>query len=126
MDNFRCLCPIAYTIAAMHGKQTDQDLYVDTNGCLIERVQLGGETVLVHYDELPDSDITTINGIPCTTALRTVIDIAPEVDASQLAQIVQDCLDRGLFSVEEALARVAEPDMLTRPGATMLRRTVIK
>ena len=110
----------------MHGKQTDQDLYVDTNGCLIERVQLGGETVLVHYDELPDSDITTINGIPCTTALRTVIDIAPEVDASQLAQIVQDCLDRGLFSVEEALARVAEPDMLTRPGATMLRRTVIK
>ena len=110
----------------MHGKQTDQDLYVDTNGCLTERVQLGGATVLVHYDELPDSDITTVNGIPCTTALRTVIDIAPEVDTTQLAQIVQDCLDRGLFSVGEALDRVAEPDMLTRPGAKMLGRTVIK
>jgi len=109
----------------MHGKQTGQDFYVDANGYLTERAQLGGETVLVRYDDIPDSDITTVNGIPCTTALRTVIDIAPEVGATQLAQIVQHCLDRGLFSVEEALARVAEPDMLTRAGAKLLRRTVV-
>src|SRR4051812_38294787 len=78
---------------------------------LTESVELDGQTVIVHYDDIPDSDVTTVHGIPCTTALRTVIDIAPEIDASELEQIVRHCLDRGLFSVNGAMARVAEPDM---------------
>jgi hypothetical protein len=77
--------------------------------------------VLVHYDDIPEKDITTVHGIPCTTALRTVIDIAPDLDRDQLRRAVQDCLDRQLFSVEEAKARLLEPDMLSRPGAHLLR-----
>jgi hypothetical protein len=98
------------------------DMYVDANGMLAERRWLGGQEVVVHYDDVPDKDITSVRGIPCTTALRTVIDIAPDLSAADLARAVQDCLDRGLFTVEEARARIAEPDMRQRRGAMLLLR----
>jgi hypothetical protein len=71
---------------------------------------------------IPESDITTIDGLRCTTALRTVIDLAPELETTELKLIVRDCLDRQLFTPAEAMARVAQPDMLTRPGAELLRQ----
>ena len=101
-------------------ESSDDSIYVDANGCLTERVVLGGQEVVLHYGDIPDSDLTSVDGIPCTTPLRTVIDIALEMEAAELEQIVQDCLDRRLFSREEAMARIAEPDMLSRPGAQLL------
>ena len=56
------------------------------------------------------------------TVVRTVIDLAPEVSQSHLERMVRDCLRRGLFTVEEARRRVAEPDMVGRRGAEALRR----
>ncbi|TMK64672.1 MAG: hypothetical protein E6G60_06550 [Actinobacteria bacterium] len=100
---------------------SDDEIYFDSNGSLTERRRFGGQEVIVHYDDIPPTDITTVDGIPCTTALRTVIDIAPDLDRAQLRRVVQDCLDRQLFSVEEARARVVEPDMVGRPGALLLR-----
>jgi hypothetical protein len=101
------------------------ELYFDGNGCLTEHVLLGGQEVIVHYDDIPEKDVTVVQGIPCTTALRTVIDIAPDVDTAHLERIVQDCLHRRLFTVEEARARLAEPDMVTRPGARLLRTALL-
>jgi hypothetical protein len=80
--------------------------------------------VIVHYEDIPETDVTTVRGIPCTTALRTVIDIAPDVDANHLRRIVHDCLERKLFTIEEALERLAQDDMLTRLGARLLRRAL--
>ena len=97
------------------------DIYFDSNGVLTERRSITGQNVVVHYDDIPDSDITDVQGIPCTTALRTVIDLAPDIDQLQLHHMVQDCLDRHLFTVEEAAARVAQPDMQHRRGAELLR-----
>jgi hypothetical protein len=51
-----------------------------------------------------------------------VIDIALETDFADLQHIVQDCLDRRLFSRDEAMTRIAEPDMLARAGAQVLRQ----
>lgn len=102
----------------------EDDLSIDSNGCLTERVWLGGQEVVIHYDDIPEKDVTTVRGIPCTTALRTVIDIAPSVDWPQLNSIVQDCLDRRLFTEEEARARLAEADMRSRPGAELLRQVL--
>jgi hypothetical protein len=100
-----------------------ENMYVDANGCLTEVVPFDGEgVVVVHYDDIPESDITTVDGLRCTTPLRTVIDIAPETSDRELKRILQDCLDRGLFSVEEAKARLAQPDMAARHGAQLLRR----
>jgi hypothetical protein len=102
----------------------DDDIYVDANGCLAERMTAGDLEVIVHYDDIPESDITTIDGLRVTTALRTVIDLAPELEPAELNRIVHDCLVRRLFTTEEAMARVAKPDMLTRPGARLLRQVL--
>ncbi|MGD9704409.1 MAG: hypothetical protein AB7Q42_08335 [Acidimicrobiia bacterium] len=101
-----------------------EPLGVDRNGLLTERMWLGEQEVVIHRDELPDSDVTTVDGIRCTTALRTVIDVAPEVPAAHLEVLVRDCLERGLFTVEEAWRRLAEPDMAGRRGAELLRRAL--
>ncbi len=102
----------------------DGELGVDCNGLLTERVWLGGQEVIIHYGDVPDTDLTTVRGIPCTTALRTVIDVAPEVSAAHLEIIVRDCLERGLFTVEQAWRRLAGPDMADRRGAELLRRVL--
>jgi hypothetical protein len=108
----------------MRRKRRRGDLFLDANGFPAERVVLGGQDVIVHYVDVPDSDITTVNGLPCTTALRTVIDIASGIDTAELERIVRDCLERRLFSREEAMARIAEPDMQTHPGAPLLRQAL--
>ena len=100
----------------------DDQISFDSNGAVTERRNLGAQEVFVHYDDVPEKDITTVRGIRCTTALRTVIDIAPDLDRAQLERNVQHCLDRRLFTVDEARARLSEPDMATRPGADLLRR----
>src|SRR3954453_420306 len=102
----------------------EDDLYVDANGCLTERVRLGGQPGGVHYDDIPQRDITPVEGIRCTTALRTVIDIAPEYDREGLRLTVLDCLERRLFTVEEARARLAQPDMAGRIGAALVRQAL--
>jgi hypothetical protein len=78
----------------------------------------------VHYASVPEHDRTVVKGIPCTTALRTVIDIAPDREPDELERIVRDCLDRRLFTVEEARERLAESDMITQPSAALLRRVI--
>ena len=97
----------------------------DSNGCPMERLWLGGEEVVVHYDDIPAKDITTVDGIRCTTALRTIIDLAADVVDDHLEQMVRDALDRGLFTVEEAMERVAEDDIRRRPGALRLHQLLI-
>lgn len=93
----------------------------DSNGCPMEVVWLDGQAVVVHYDDVPPKDITTVDGIRRTTPLRTVIDLAADADDDELEQMVADCLARALFTVDEAMARVAEPDVGSRPGALRLR-----
>jgi hypothetical protein len=105
----------------MPAKHTKNDFYIDSNGCLTERIRVGGQEIVVHYDDIPESDITHIDGIRVTTPIRTVIDVAPDVRPRELARIIRDCLDRGLFTIEEALARLGQPDMAARKGAHLVR-----
>lgn len=97
---------------------------VDGNGGLTERTWIDGQEVVIHHDDVPPSDLTVVDGIPCTTALRTVIDLAPELTRPRLNEIVEDALARGLFSTGEALQRLAEPDMVGRRGAELLREVL--
>jgi hypothetical protein len=105
----------------MSTDQTNNGMYVDSNGCPAERIRFGDQEIVVHYDDIPESDVTTIDGLRVTTPIRTVIDVAPDVPAADLSRIVQDCLDRGLFTVEEATSRLDQPDMAARAGAHMVR-----
>lgn len=99
-------------------------LHVDEDGNLVERRWVGGQEIIVRYADLPDKDLTIVQGIPCTTALRTVIDIAVETEDAELDRMVADALRRRLFTVEEARARIAEPDMCGRRGAALLERAL--
>ena len=94
---------------------------VDANGCLTEDFDVAGGSIRLHYEDIPESDITTVDGIRVTTPLRTVIDLAAELDTTELDRMVQLSLDRDLFSVAEALVRLDQPDMAARPGARVLR-----
>ena len=97
-------------------------MYVDANGCPTEVVRFGDQEVHVRYDDIPESDVTTVRVLRCTPPIRTVIDIAPTTSEPELKRIVQDFLDRGLFTIEEAMTRLAQPDMVSRRGAEILRR----
>jgi len=48
--------------------EPDDDIYVDHNGRLTERQWLGDQEVVIHYDDIPDSDITEVDGIRVTTS----------------------------------------------------------
>jgi hypothetical protein len=115
-------CPGKFSyVPGMPTDPRNDDIYIDSNGCPTERIRVGGQEIVVHYDDIPESDITTVRGLRCTTPLRTVIDIAPETPTAELERIIRDCLDRGLLTVEEALSRIDRPDMAARVGAHMVR-----
>ena len=94
--------------------------FIDSNGNPSER-RINGQDVVIHYVDLPPKDVTTVKGIPCTTALRTVIDIATDTHPDRLVEMVDDCLRRKLFTIAEAEARLAEDDMRAHPGAPLVR-----
>jgi hypothetical protein len=84
------------------------------------------QRVVVRYRHIPEKDLDVVKGIPCTTALRTVIDLAPELPADDLRLAVTGAMQRGLFSLEEALARTEEPDMVGNLGALLLRAELLR
>jgi hypothetical protein len=104
--------------------EIDRDVFIDADGDLGELRRVGDQEVIVHYKDIPGKDVTVVDGIPCTTALRTVIDIAVDTEEQELVRIVRECLDRRLFDVFEARARIAEDDMRDRRGAKILSRTL--
>jgi hypothetical protein len=105
-----------------NGNRND-DVYIDANGCPTERITTPwGYDVIVHYDDIPESDITCVRGIRCTTPLRTIIDIAAAHDRAEVELMVRHCLERRLFTRDEAMNRISRPDMHSRPGAEVLRQ----
>jgi hypothetical protein len=111
---------------AMPSEQGNDDVYIDANGCLTERFRVGDQQIVVHYDDIPESDITLVRGLRCTTPIRTVIDVAPEMRSKDLERMIRDGLDRGLFTVDEALERINQPDMAARVGARMVRSALAR
>ena len=87
---------------------------------------MGDDRVVVYYRTLPDKDLTEVNGVPCTTALRTIIDIAPDYPPEKVARMVTDALGRNLFTVAEALERTSEPDLVDDVGAILVREDILR
>lgn len=113
------MCPTSeYPLAEMGS--TDR-LGIDANGCLTRLTHIDGNPVLIHYDDVPESDMETVRGVRTTTPLRTVIDLAAQLSDLDLENLVDDAMDHGLFTREEAVRRVTQPDMANRRGAQVLR-----
>lgn len=60
----------------------------------------------------PVTLIATVDGIRCTTPVRTPVDLAPELERSEFERVVHDTLDRRLFTVEEDVI-VPTPEVST-------------
>jgi hypothetical protein len=95
-------------------------------GSIDIRPFLDDDRIVIYYRALPEKDLTEINGIPCTTALRTIIDIAPDYPPENVARMVTDALRRNLFTVAEALERTAEPDLADDYGARLVRAEILR
>lgn len=96
----------------------------DSNGNPTERTTIDGQTVVFHHVDLPESDITTVRGIRCTTPIRTVIDIAVDLKPDELDVVMADCLARGLFTLDEMQSRLDRPDMAGQRGAELIREHI--
>lgn len=70
---------------------------------------------------LPACDITTVSGIPVTTAERTLIDVGSVVDASTLEIFLEDAFNRGLVTIPGIWERLTDVAARGRPGPPALR-----
>jgi hypothetical protein len=73
------------------------------------------------HQRLPAKDRALLLGVSPTPL---ALDLPSDIAASHLDEILEDCLERGLFTVEEAWLRLDEPDRLGLRGADLLRRAL--
>jgi very-short-patch-repair endonuclease len=75
--------------------------------------RVGGEPyAIVHWADLPPTDITTQFAIPTTTVIRTIIDLSAVVSDDILEKALDDALRRKLFTIKGLERRLRE----THPG----------
>ena len=79
--------------------------------------------VLVHRSQsLPSEDKTVIEGIPCTRAARTIIDLASAVERQELELALEDALRRRLVQVPWVYRRLRALGTTGRHGSRPLAR----
>jgi very-short-patch-repair endonuclease len=78
--------------------------------------------VVIHrVGPLPTVDLTTLDGIPVTTAARTLIDLAAVASRESVEEALDDALRRGLVSVARLRWRLNELGGSGRRGAGTIR-----
>ncbi|MEQ1700942.1 MAG: hypothetical protein ABMA25_12585 [Ilumatobacteraceae bacterium] len=126
-DDFGDDEPIHISVPATHVHDlaqwdvAPQPFGVDASGSPVECGVFRGGVVIVHRQDIPESDVTTVNGIRCTTAVRTIIDVAVDMEPDDLRATVADAVERGLFSDFELRERLTKPDMDAHAGARAVR-----
>jgi very-short-patch-repair endonuclease len=69
---------------------------------------------------LSDRDVTVIDGIPCTRAVRTFLDLGVVLSSDELESVLNEGIRRNLLSVA-AIWRRLEAFGLRRPGARVVQ-----
>lgn len=78
--------------------------------------------VVVHrIARLDDCDVTWVRGLPVTTPVRTIIDLAGVLDPDALEHALGDARIRRLVTVRAVLERLEEIGAPGRPGAALLQ-----
>jgi predicted transcriptional regulator of viral defense system len=109
--------------AALHGIRHDNRAKTDV--ALPSRSARPRPGIDVHRSAtLTDTDLTTIDGIPCTTLARTLLDLAEVVEERAVERAINEAEVLRIFdlrAVEEVLTRARG-----RRGASVLRRVLEK
>ena len=76
--------------------------------------------LVVHYEPLPDEDVTVINGVPVTTPVRAIRDaIADHLGPALIRQAIDDGRRRGGLLERQAAMLRAEMDGADRAAPTV-------
>jgi hypothetical protein len=83
-------------------------------------VLVGYDEVVIRQADIPERDILTVRGVPCTRPPRVLLEIASELEPDQLDDVLEDWLARKLLTVPEVRARAAEEDLRDREGTRLV------
>ena len=106
------------TALRLLGAPAPADEFIHMIASLARQITLPG--VISHRSgQLEDGDLITRDGIRCTSALRTVIDVSGALDDRTLGLAVDDLLRRRLLRLEDLRSRVAR--LRPAPGRSVAR-----
>jgi hypothetical protein len=74
----------------------------------------------IHHAELSRPERVTVDGIPCTSATRTLIDCAPSIDGETLETAFEQARRMGLTSIAAVHGRLGRG----RPGSALMREVL--
>jgi very-short-patch-repair endonuclease len=110
----------AGALLRLDGIETDE-LHVSI--LATERRGRGGAGIIVHRTiSLPSRERRYVDHIPCTSAARTLVDIAPMVEDEALEAAFESARRMGLATVASVIR--AQADFDRRPGAVALHRVI--
>jgi hypothetical protein len=105
--------------AALWGIGREEPRVIDIS--LTRRTRLRRAGLRVHArPALPGADIVCRNGIPVTTVVRTVVDLASELGPTTVERTINEADKHGLIDPETL--RVTLDDYAGEPGIQLLRR----
>lgn len=107
LHGFRLL-PTGVAVVSAHSRTTHQ-----FDGVLVHRTH-----------DLDPSHLTRVDGLPCTTVARTIVDLAPGVSDRRLGAIVDDLVVRRRVELSEVDVVLASIARQGKPGVTRMRRVL--
>jgi very-short-patch-repair endonuclease len=108
--------------AGLHGLRPANHTRIDVTTTRDRRVVAGVE---IHRTRILESDdVTTIDGIPVTTAARTLVDLAAVVPRDHLAAAVKRAEHRRVFDLRAVEAAMARTRGRRGPGHRALREAI--
>ena len=79
--------------------------------------------LVVHYSPpLHPDDLAVVDGIPCTSVARTLVDLAEELTAGELREAFENARRRGLLDIAAVRASAARVEW--RPSLPMLYEVI--
>jgi REase_MTES_1575/AbiEi antitoxin C-terminal domain len=89
------------------------------------RHRIDSSEIIVHTTrELPEEDVTTIDGIPVTKPARTLLDLATVEPEAVIERCLEDLLRRRLVSLSFLERWLRDPRRRRHPGRKVLQRLV--
>ena len=79
--------------------------------------------VVVHYaPPLHPDDLTVVNGVPCTSVSRTLVDCAEEMTIAELRELFRNARSTGRLDIDAVRASAARVEW--RPSLSMLHEVI--
>ncbi len=79
--------------------------------------------IVFHYTPpLHPDDLAVVNGIPCTSVARTLVDSAEEMTIDELRELFRNARSKGLLDVDAVRASAARVEW--RPCLSMLHEVI--